>query len=136
MKVTAFALSVILAMVSAIPSVSAENSQDVELRLFPSGAQQIIGQPVIGTNGEKVGKITDVVIGRDGQVKGVLLERGGIVGVGAKQVAVDWKQFSLDSQGGVRVNLTDRQVAELPDFEKGSRTLIESAPPPRPLDQN
>jgi|GEM_PF-6110689 PRC-barrel domain. len=113
------------------PFSAALAADQTDIRLFPRGAQQIIGQPVTGSNDQKVGEVRDVIIGADGQVEGVLLERGGIAGVGAKQAAIDWSQFSVNPQGGLRIDMDENQVSQLPEYEEGSRALIESTPQQR-----
>lgn len=130
-RLTAAAAGIALALAPLTAAVAADQSrnQQTEIRLFPRGAQQVIGQSVTGTDGQRIGEVRDVIIGSGGAVEGVLLERGGIAGVGAKQVAIDWNQFSVDPQGGLRLNMDDNQVSQLPDYEEGSRALIENAPP-------
>lgn len=132
-RLTAAAVGIALALAPLTAAVAADqgSNQQTELRLFPQGAQQVIGQSVTGTGGQQVGEVRDVIIGSNGQVEGVLLERGGIAGVGAKQVAIGWNHFSVNPQGGLRLNMDENQVSQLPDYEEDSRALIEDAPPSR-----
>lgn len=127
----AAALALVFTPLAMAAAADQGSNQQTELRLFPRGAQQIIGQSVTGTGGQQVGKVQDVIIGSDGEVEGVLVEHGGIAGVGAKQVAIDWNQFSVNPQGGLRLDMDENQVSQLPNYEEGSRALIENAPPAR-----
>jgi sporulation protein YlmC with PRC-barrel domain len=130
LRLMSAAAGLILAVAPFTTASAADpGSPQTEMRGFPRGAQHIIGQSVTGSNGQKVGEVRDVVIGSSGEVEGIVLERGGIAGVGAKRVAVDWDQFSVDPQGGLRVNLDENQVSQLPSYEESSRSLIETPPP-------
>jgi sporulation protein YlmC with PRC-barrel domain len=53
-------------------------------------SEGIMGKPVKSKTGEDLGRIVDVIIDRNAQVRGVVIEIGGFVGVGSRQVAVSW----------------------------------------------
>ena len=59
-------------------------------------APKLIGVDVYGADNQKVGKIKDILLSHDGSAKAVVIEIGGFLGIGAKDVAlpfgsVQWK---------------------------------------------
>lgn len=52
-------------------------------------ADDLIGTNVYGVDDEKVGSIADVILSTDGAVDAVIVDVGGFLGIGAKEVAVD-----------------------------------------------
>lgn len=60
----------------------------------------LIGQPVYTSAADKadeIGKVTDIVFSADGQITAVVIGVGGFLGMGEKNVAVDFKdlQYTL-----------------------------------------
>ncbi|MCJ2052138.1 PRC-barrel domain-containing protein [Methylobacterium sp. J-070] len=50
---------------------------------------QMIGTGVHNLSGQSVGKITDLLIGDGGALKAVVLDVGGVLGVGSRRIAVE-----------------------------------------------
>lgn len=74
-------------------------------------ASRLIGFPVYASaanDAERYGEINDLVIGQDGQVAAVIIGVGGFLGVGEKNVAVDYK----DLQWTTAEDKTERLVLE------------------------
>lgn len=68
---------------------------------------------------QDVGEIDDVLIGKDGEIKAVLLDIGGFLGIGAKSVAVDMNELRFVNE----TNADDYFVV----FE-ADRSALEQAP--------
>ncbi|WP_425051246.1 PRC-barrel domain-containing protein [Psychromarinibacter sp. S121] len=69
---------------------------------------------------DDVGEINDIIIGDDGEVKAVLLDIGGFLGIGEKTVAVDMSQLKFVTE-----------TADAEDYFiviQGSEAMLESAP--------
>lgn len=58
----------------------------------------IIGMDVLNKQGEQLGRIDEVAIGRDGAVSYAVIAHGGFLGVGDKYVAVPWDRLTVDAQ--------------------------------------
>ena len=59
-------------------------------------ASKLLGFPVYSaasTDAEQLGEINDIVIGQDGQVAAVIVGVGGFLGIGEKNVAVDYREL-------------------------------------------
>jgi sporulation protein YlmC with PRC-barrel domain len=86
---------------------------DSELR-----ADQLIGMTVYNAEGEKVGSVHDILLGKDGKATGVVLSVGGVLGVGAKSVGLTWKEIDVKpEQQQVQISYTKDQLEAAPDFK-------------------
>jgi len=59
-------------------------------------ASDLIGHGVLGSNGESVGTVSDVILSRDGRISGYVIATGGVVGVGGRKVAVPSYAVQID----------------------------------------
>jgi hypothetical protein len=50
--------------------------------------ERLLGAKVLGSDGQPVGTIDDLIVSQGGQVEGVVMAVGGVLGVGQKQVGV------------------------------------------------
>ena len=87
-------------------------------------ASKIIGQPVYdgkAKDSNNLGNITDLVLGENGQVAAVVVGVGGFLGLGEKQVAVDFTslQFVVADDNTERYVLqtTKDELTNAPDFK-------------------
>jgi len=59
----------------------------------------ITGASVESPAGEKIGDIRDLIINEQGQITAAIIGVGGFLGIGEKQIAVDWAQLQIDYDG-------------------------------------
>lgn len=79
----------------------------------------IIGAAVENGTGDKVGEINEVVIHPDGKIQGVVVDVGGLLGVGAHSVLLDWKELEMIQRDGrdvVMVNASEDALKALPEY--------------------
>ncbi|HET7447072.1 MAG TPA: PRC-barrel domain-containing protein [Methyloceanibacter sp.] len=87
----------------------------------------ILGKSVRSTAGEDMGKIIDVIVKRDGQVRAAVIDFGGFLGVGSRKIAVDWSALSFPPSGAVDhvvLNLTRDQVRLAPEYRPGEPVVV------------
>jgi hypothetical protein len=87
----------------------------------------ILGKSVRSTAGEDMGKIIDVIVKRDGQVRAAVIDFGGFLGVGSRKIAVDWGALSFPPSGAVDhvvLNLTRDQVRLAPEYRPGEPVVV------------
>jgi sporulation protein YlmC with PRC-barrel domain len=60
---------------------------------------RLIGTDAVAADGRKVGKIENLLVAPDGRVDYVVLEWGGVFGLGERRVAVPWTEVALDAGG-------------------------------------
>lgn len=87
-------------------------------------ATKIIGSPVYdGTaaDANNLGKISDIVINEDGTIAAVVLGVGGFLGIGEKQVAVDYSALqwvvAADNTERFVLQTTKDDLTNAPDFQ-------------------
>ncbi|CBS87397.1 PRC-barrel domain-containing protein [Azospirillum lipoferum] len=84
-----------------------------------ASADELIGKNVYGRDNEKIGEVDDVILDANGQAKQLVVSSGGFLGIGEKQVAVDYTAANWDSQND-RLNLAGmsrEDVKAMPEFE-------------------
>jgi hypothetical protein len=74
-----------------------------------------------------MGQIVDVIVKRDGQVRGAVIDFGGFLGVGSRKIAVDWGALSFPQSGTIDhavLNLTRDQVRLAPEYRPGEPVVV------------
>jgi sporulation protein YlmC with PRC-barrel domain len=104
-------------------------------------ASKLRGTTVLGSDNQKVGDVIDILLDKSGQVKAFIVGVGGVLGLGAKEVAVDLTEFrEVPAAGGnkaqLKISMTKEQLTQAPDFKRlpSPPTTTGSAPsgsPPR-----
>ena len=68
-----------------------------------------------------IGEVNDIILGRDGTVDAVLVDIGGFLGMGDKDVAIGWdhvKRTGVADDMELRVDVTRDQLKAAPKFAK------------------
>ena len=90
-------------------------------------ADTLIGMNVYDTTGEKVGKVKDILFDEKGQAKGVVLSVGGVLGLGAKSVGLQWSEVDIQPDAEVaKVQYNKDQLEAAPDFKTQEAKKAES----------
>lgn len=86
-------------------------------------ASRVNGTKVYNTEGDSLGHIYDVVIGkRDGRVKYAIMSFGGFLGIGEEYHPLPWEVLKYDErQGGYVVGLTVDQLQGAPRYADADR---------------
>lgn len=83
-------------------------------------ASQLMGMNVEGTDGKKLGDVKDLVIDPDdGSIDYVVLDFGGILGIGTKYFAIPWD--ALDQTADKKklvMDVTKKDLKAAPGFDK------------------
>jgi sporulation protein YlmC with PRC-barrel domain len=85
-------------------------------------ATRLRGTSVLGSDGVKIGSVDDILIDRSGSIKALVIGVGGFLGIGAKDVAIPFKQFQVvaGTEGKADVltlSMTKDQLADAQDFK-------------------
>src|SRR5262249_48117519 len=77
---------------------------------------------VLGSDNQKVGDVVDILFDKSGQVRAFVVGVGGVLGLGAKEVAIDLTQFREVPAGNgnraqLKVSMTKDQLTQAPDFK-------------------
>jgi sporulation protein YlmC with PRC-barrel domain len=88
-------------------------------------ASKIIGASVKNTQGENLGKIDELVIDpHDARIKAAVVAVGGVLGIGAKPVAVPWDKVTMGSgadRDSVVVAMGKDELEQAPGWQKTER---------------
>jgi sporulation protein YlmC with PRC-barrel domain len=81
-------------------------------------SDKVEGTPVYRSNGEKVGRIENVMIDKySGKVAYAVLSFGGFLGLGEDHYPLPWSLLTYNGRlGGYEVNITDEQLKGAPHF--------------------
>jgi sporulation protein YlmC with PRC-barrel domain len=90
-------------------------------------AEKLIGMTVYDTNGDKVGEVKDILFNEEGQATGVVLSVGGVLGLGAKQVGLQWSEVDIQPDAEVaKIQYNKDQLEAAPDFKTQEAQKAES----------
>jgi sporulation protein YlmC with PRC-barrel domain len=86
-------------------------------------AQKMIGRELLNASDDKIGSIDSVMLGREGKVQAVIVNVGGFLGLGERNVAINWADIRV-SQDGKKVTtaLTRDQLKALPEYHYADDT--------------
>jgi len=96
-------------------------------------ATQIIGETVYngtGDDAQKIGDVNDIVIGADGNIQAVVVGVGGFLGIGEKNVAVDFAQLDWAERDGDRwlvAPTTKEQLEQQAAFDRSAYEPMKTA---------
>ena len=93
------------------PAPTASNSSQID-------AHKLIGQSIQNQADNKtVGKIDSVMLDSSGKVQRVVVGVGGFLGIGKKDVAIDWNQIQvMDNGRKVVMNADKDQLKAMPEY--------------------
>ena len=87
-------------------------------------AEELVGTTVYGANDEDGGEIGDVILSQDGKVDSVIVDVGGFLGMGEKEVAVglDNISFMTDADGNnyLYTNFTKEQLESQAEYDEST----------------
>jgi hypothetical protein len=90
-------------------------------------AQGVLGKEVRSTADENMGRIVDVIVDREGQVRAAIIDFGGFLGVGSRKIAVDWNALRFPAEGSgkpITVELTRENVKGAPEYKAKSAVIV------------
>ena len=83
---------------------------------IPPEADRIIGKTLVTSAGEEAGEVSDVLVTADGRIVAVLVDQGGVLGVGERKVALAWTQIQLQGDQ-LQVNMSADEIGQLPEYK-------------------
>ena len=89
-------------------------------------ASQLLGQAVTNPAGENIGDINDLLFDGNGRIATAVIGVGGFLGLGEKNVAVQFDSLSIltpgDGKRTVTVSLSKEQLKAAPEFKPTEKT--------------
>ena len=93
-------------------------------------AESVLGRHLVGASGENAGRIVDVLADETGQVRAVVVDFGGFLGIGSRRIAIAWSDLRFGPDGNpdvVAVDLPGEQLSRAPEVKAGRPVLVISA---------
>ena len=116
---------------AASSEVLAREQAPNELRL-----DWITGTNVTSPDGEAIGDINDLIMdGETGQVTAAIIGVGGFLGIGQKQIAINWDELQIDYDANeITTDLTREEAEAAPEYvfrqQEPAPAPVETAPAP------
>jgi PRC-barrel domain len=88
--------------------------QEIEVESLT--AQELRDKPVYDSKGEKIATVKDVT-GTPGQSRQAILQTGGVLGVGGREVALPLEKLSVGPDGKLMITMTQDQLELLPKYQ-------------------
>jgi sporulation protein YlmC with PRC-barrel domain len=86
----------------------------------PIDTSELEGKDILDPQGEKIGTIDSVIIGRGGEVDYVILSHGGFLGVGENLVPIPWQALQpAAEEDSYMVNINKDQIENAPKYSRG-----------------
>ncbi|WP_299843173.1 PRC-barrel domain-containing protein [uncultured Jannaschia sp.] len=83
--------------------------------------ESLTGSNLYGVNDEDIGEIGDLILSSDGQIEGVLVEMGGFLGLGQREVQVPYDRLSImtSETGDIRayIDATQEELEAMPEAQ-------------------
>jgi sporulation protein YlmC with PRC-barrel domain len=98
-------------------------------------ADDMMGRPVIGSDGQQLGEVSDVIVDPETkEMRRLVIDSGGFLGFGAKTIALDRDQVEIRPQEGIIANgLTREDIDALPEYDpKGETASLDQPEPANP----
>lgn len=101
------------------PSATAPSSGSVQHEMQPGQirASKLIGAKVEDNQSNDVGKVSDIVIGRDGRVAAVVLSTGGFAGIGSKYLAVALADLQQKQGETYALNVSQDEIKQAQEYK-------------------
>lgn len=120
--------SIMVLAAGALLASSAALADPSVMNSVPSSSMTVTDwykQDVYDPNNNKIGAVSDVLVSPDGRVDALIVGVGGFLGVGAKDVAVNFnavKQIKRDNKVYLTVNATKDELKAAPGFKYDRET--------------
>lgn len=126
---------------AAMPDVAATDEVYIgEQAAEEDLASNWIGKSLYNAADENLGDVNDILLDKNGAVRAVIIGVGGFLGIGEKQVAVNFNAIEprTDEDGDVTLylNATKEQLEAAPEFKtlaELERERLANQPPPEPM---
>jgi hypothetical protein len=93
--------------------------------------ESVLGKKVQSAKGDDMGRIVDIIVDKSGQVRAAIIDFGGFLGVGSRQIAVAWNAIHFPMDGktdAVEVGLTLDQLRVAPIYKPGEQIVVLGQP--------
>ena len=91
-------------------------------------AHGILGREVRSAANEDMGRVVDVIVDREGNVRAAVIDFGGFLGVGSRKIVVDWGALRFggvaNKRDSITLELTKAQVSAAPEYKEDAPVIV------------
>ena len=106
---------------------TAEKSPSVAMQTTaPTGAdaRKLLGRTIKNMQNETIGEIKSIHLDSSGKVDAVIVSVGGFLGIGDREVLLDWRDLQIDANGEVvKASMTKDQLKAMAPYTYPDRAL-------------
>jgi sporulation protein YlmC with PRC-barrel domain len=92
--------------------------------------QHLMHMEVVGVSGEKIGEVEDVVRSREDGFIYVVVSSGGLLGIGAKEVTVPFKELEVQGDHQLLIGTTKDDLQRWPEYQEDQYVALEPSNKP------
>lgn len=95
-------------------------------------ATTVLGRQVLDQTGKLAGRIVDILVDQDGQVRAAVVDVGGFMGLGQRRIAVAWRGLRFNPvDGAITLLLPADQIGAAPEYKPAAAPVVLASPPPQ-----
>jgi hypothetical protein len=91
-------------------------------------AHGLLGREVRSAANEDMGRVVDVIVDREGNVRAAVIDFGGFLGVGSRKIVVDWGAIRFggvaNKRDSITLELTKEQVTAAPEYKQDAPVIV------------
>jgi hypothetical protein len=111
----------LLPLLLSLPLAGA--AEEVQASAVPLKLESVLGRDVSTSPEGDAGRIIDLLVDRDGTVRGAVVEFGGFLGIGTRKVAIEWPAFRFSGRN-IAVDVSREQIRSTPEYKATDSTLL------------
>ena len=114
-----------------LPASAPPLPSEAAIKPLAVSSASILGKQVVGSTGDDLGRVVDVLADAGGHVQIAIIEVGGFLGLGNRRIAVDWALLKFhpeDPQGMVSLNVSKRRLQSAPEYRDSAHPFALMAP--------
>jgi hypothetical protein len=109
------------------PAAPAGKNETPAVVLNDEDVASVLSQPVFSATGENMGHVVDILVDRKADIRAVIIDFGGFLGVGSRKVAVDWHALQFPAKGKLDhliLSLNRKEVQLAPEYKPGEPIVV------------
>ena len=114
------------------PASTAPAKRHLPNPLTQQDVSKIDGAAVFDKDNKQIGHVSTVLMEpQSKKIDKLVVSSGGVLGIGARQIAIPLDQFSWDdNQDGFKLQMTETALKNQPEWNAGDQTATGSSTPP------
>jgi hypothetical protein len=85
--------------------------------------ESILGRDVKTSREGDGGRVIDLLVDADGQVRAAVVEFGGFLGIGTRKIVVEWSAFRF-AEDLITVDVSRDQLRAAPEYKAGAAPVV------------